>query len=141
MTAALAAGLLVTGGVYLILQRGLIRVAFGFVLLGHAANIIVVSAGGMGLRAAPLLGHADAEDMADPLPQAFVLTAIVITFGITVYLLAMARGGGEDDPGPEALDPDAPDQPAPDQQWEPTDWGPADWGQRSETSDRQDGAR
>jgi multicomponent Na+:H+ antiporter subunit C len=142
MTAALAAGLLVTGGVYLILQRGLVRVAFGFVLLGHAANIIVVSAGGMGLRAAPLLGHADTEDMADPLPQAFVLTAIVITFGITVYLLAMARGGGEDDPGRDALDPDAPDRAdEPDRDWEPTDWGPSEWGQEPESSDRTDGAR
>lgn len=111
MTAALAAGVLVAAAVYLLLQRGLLRVIIGFVLLGHAANIILVAAGGMGLRGAPLLDGADRDEMADPLPQAFVLTAIVITFGLTVYLLALARSGGDDDPGPEARDPDGPDTP------------------------------
>jgi multicomponent Na+:H+ antiporter subunit C len=110
MTAAIAVGILVAAGVYLILQRGLVRVVIGFVALGHAANIILVSAGGMALRGAPLLADADEEavaGMADPLPQAFVLTAIVITFGITVYLLGLARAGGDDDPGDEVLDPDS----------------------------------
>ncbi|QSB13108.1 NADH-quinone oxidoreductase subunit K [Natronosporangium hydrolyticum] len=111
MTAAIAVGILAATGTYLIFQRGLIRITIGFVMLGHAANIIVVAAGGMSLRSAPLLGHGPAEEMADPLPQAFVLTAIVITFGITVYLLALARGGGEEDPGDDALDPDTPDEP------------------------------
>jgi multicomponent Na+:H+ antiporter subunit C len=113
MTAAIGAGILVAAGVYLLLQRGLIRVIIGFILLGHAANIILVAAGGMRLRRAPLLGGeeraADVSAMADPLPQAFVLTAIVITFGVTVYLLALARAGGDDDPGPDTQDPDAPD--------------------------------
>jgi multicomponent Na+:H+ antiporter subunit C len=96
MSAALAVGVLVAGGVYLILQRGLIRVAFGFVLLGHAVNVLLVSAGGMARRGAPLAAHTPPDQAADPLPQAFVLTAIVITFGITVYLLALARLGGDD---------------------------------------------
>jgi multicomponent Na+:H+ antiporter subunit C len=109
MTAAIAVGILVTAGVYLILQRGLIRIALGFIMLGHAANVIVVAAGGMQLRGAPLVGHGPADEMADPLPQAFVLTAIVITFGITVYLLALARGGGDEDPDEGVLDPDTPD--------------------------------
>jgi multicomponent Na+:H+ antiporter subunit C len=112
MTAAIAVGILVAAGVYLILQRGLVRVVIGFVALGHAANIILVSAGGMALRGAPLLADADEEavaGMADPLPQAFVLTAIVITFGITVYLLGLARAGGDDDPDDRVLDPDSPD--------------------------------
>jgi multicomponent Na+:H+ antiporter subunit C len=115
MTAAIAVGILVAAGVYLILQRGLVRVIIGFVALGHAANIILVSAGGMAQRDAPLVAGADESAlarMADPLPQAFVLTAIVITFGITVYLLGLARAGGDDDPDPRALDPDAPDDPA-----------------------------
>jgi multicomponent Na+:H+ antiporter subunit C len=109
MTAAIAVGILVAAGVYLILQRGLVRVIIGFVLLGHAANVLLVAAGGMRLRGAPLLGTGDPAAMADPLPQAFVLTAIVITFGITIYLLALARSGGDDDPGDDAHDPDAPD--------------------------------
>lgn len=105
MTAAIAAGILVAAGVYLILQRGLVRVTIGFVLLGHAANVVLVASGGMALRGAPLIGNDDPATMADPLPQAFVLTAIVITFGITVYLLGLVRAGGEDDP-----DTDGPDQ-------------------------------
>jgi multicomponent Na+:H+ antiporter subunit C len=104
MTAAIAAGILVAAGVYMIFQRGLVRITIGFVLLGHAANVIVVAAGGMGLRGVPLVGSGEVAGMADPLPQAFVLTAIVITFGITVYLLGLARAGGEDDP--EADEPD-----------------------------------
>ncbi len=97
--------LLVAGGTYLVLQRGLVRVTLGFVLLGHAANLVLLAAGGTGRREEPLLGTTDAALAADPLPQAFALTAIVITFGITVYLLALASSGGD----PEADDPaDAP---------------------------------
>lgn len=112
MTAAIAVGILVAAGVYLLLQRGLIRVIIGFVLLGHAANVVLVAGGGMALRDAPLLGgDSNVDGMADPLPQAFVLTAIVITFGVTVYLLAVAHAGGEDDPDDDAADADAPDPP------------------------------
>jgi multicomponent Na+:H+ antiporter subunit C len=122
MTAAIAVGILVAAGVYLILQRGMIRVVIGFVALGHAANIILVSAGGMALRGAPLVDGADEAElagMADPLPQAFVLTAIVITFGITVYLLGLARAGGDDDPGTGVLDPDPDPHGDPDPEAEP----------------------
>ncbi|SHN78651.1 multisubunit sodium/proton antiporter, MrpC subunit (TC 2.A.63.1) [Geodermatophilus obscurus] len=96
MTAAVAVGVLVAGGVYLVLQRNLVRVVLGFVLLGHAVNVLVLAAGGMDRRGLPLIGQGDPATAADPLPQAFVLTAIVITFGITVYLLALARAGGAD---------------------------------------------
>lgn len=108
MTAAIAVGVLVAGGVYLICQRGLVRVAFGFVLLGHAANLVLISSGGMGRRGAPLLAEADPAEAGDPLVQAFVLTAIVITFGITVYLLALVRAGDEATrlPAPRETDSD-----------------------------------
>lgn len=91
MTTALIVGVLVTGGVFLVLRPGLVRVTFGFVLLGHAVNVLLIAAGGLTRRDAPLVGQGDPTQMADPLPQAFVLTAIVITFGITVYLLGLAR--------------------------------------------------
>jgi multicomponent Na+:H+ antiporter subunit C len=97
VTAAVAVGVLVAGGVYLVLQQGLIRIVLGFVLLGHAVNVLLIAAGGMSRRGLPLIGQGDPGDAADPLPQAFVLTAIVITFGITVYLLALARAGGAED--------------------------------------------
>lgn len=104
MTAAIAVGVLVAGGVYLILQRGLLRVVLGFVLLGHAVNVLLVAAGGMARRGAPLIGQVDPEQAADPLPQAFVLTAIVITFAITVYLLGLLRAETGADHDPDALD-------------------------------------
>lgn len=98
MTSAVMVALLVAGGIYLVLQRGLVRVTLGFVLLGHAANLVLLAAGGTSRREPALLGTTDAAGAADPLPQAFALTAIVITFGITVYLLALASSGGEPEP-------------------------------------------
>lgn len=97
MSAAVLVAVLVAGGVYLLMQRGLVRVTFGFILLGHAVNVLLVASGGMSRREPPLLATTDPSVAADPLPQAFALTAIVITFGITVYLLAMAGNGGDDD--------------------------------------------
>jgi multicomponent Na+:H+ antiporter subunit C len=97
MISAVAVGTLVAGGVFLILRHSLVRITFGFILLGHAANILLMAAGGLSRRGAPLVGQNDAAEMADPLPQAFVLTAIVITFGITVYLLGLARAERQDE--------------------------------------------
>jgi multicomponent Na+:H+ antiporter subunit C len=63
-------------------------VLLGFLLLGNATNLLLLSAGGpAGL--APILGYSDPEDMNDPLPQALILTAIVITFGVSAFVLAM----------------------------------------------------
>ncbi|HVM35720.1 MAG TPA: NADH-quinone oxidoreductase subunit K [Actinomycetota bacterium] len=92
MTGALIVGVLVAAGVYLVLQRGIVRVALGFVLLGHAANVLLVLSGGTERRGVPL---ADAQNAppADPLPQAFALTAIVIGLGMTAFLLAVAHRG------------------------------------------------
>ncbi|GLZ02710.1 hypothetical protein Acsp03_01770 [Actinomadura sp. NBRC 104412] len=84
-----AVGVLFAVGFDLLLQRSLIRVVVGFVLLGHGANLALLLAGGAGGRA-PLLGGDDEAQAADPLPQAMALTAIVITFGVTAFLLALA---------------------------------------------------
>jgi len=75
-------------GVYLLVQRSLIRVVLGFVLLGHAANLTLLVSGGP--AAGPPLADVRLGPRADPLPQAMVLTAIVITFGVTALLMAMA---------------------------------------------------
>jgi multicomponent Na+:H+ antiporter subunit C len=101
VTAALAVAVLVAGGVFLVLQRGLVRVILGFVLLGHAANVLLLAAGGMARREPPLVGRVDPAQTADPLPQAFALTAIVITFGITVYLFGLAGAGADAEPDRE----------------------------------------
>lgn len=98
MTAAVIVGALVAGGVFLMLQRGLMRITFGLVLLGHAANVVLLAAGGMYRREVPLIEQiAAVQTAADPLPQAFVLTAIVIAFGVTVYLVTLAGSGTGDD--------------------------------------------
>ncbi|MEV1291843.1 cation:proton antiporter subunit C [Pseudonocardia sp. NPDC049635] len=116
MTAAVVVTVLVTGGVYLILQRELLRVVLGFILLGHGVNVLIISAGGMYNRQPPLLGQQDRAAMADPLPQAFVLTAIVIAFAITVYLLALLKAGDEQGTGHADPDHDEAARSAPDRE-------------------------
>ncbi|MDJ0864679.1 MAG: sodium:proton antiporter [Myxococcota bacterium] len=105
---AVAVFLLVTVGVFLLLHRSLLRVVLGLGCLSHAVNLLVLSGGRWG-RAAPLaVGGVRVEDLADPVPQAFVLTAIVISMAFTLYLLAAmatkARRGGvpEIAPAPES---------------------------------------
>ena len=86
---ALAVSLLTFGGVYLVLSRRIFPAILGFTLLAHAANLVMMAAGRAGDGAPILTGNLDPERLADPLPQAFVLTAIVISMGITLYLLAV----------------------------------------------------
>ncbi len=80
---------LVTTGVYLLLERSLTRVIIGIVLIGNGVNVLFLVAGGQA-GGAPIVGTTPVEEMSDPLPQAMVLTAIVITLGMTAFLLAMA---------------------------------------------------
>jgi len=75
-------------GTYLVLQRKLSRIIIGIALLGHGANVLMVSSGKRGR--APLIGNGPTDGLADPLPQALALTAIVISFGVTALLLALA---------------------------------------------------
>lgn len=75
-------------GVYLMLDRTLTRLLLGFLLVGNATNLLIFLMSGS-FGAAPLVGEADPEDMSDPLPQAFILTAIVITFGVSAFFLAL----------------------------------------------------
>lgn len=87
---ALAAAALFGIGTYLVLQRKLSRIIIGLALISHGANVLLLASGRNGL--APLLGDGPVhpDDFADPLPQAMALTTIVITFGVTALLLAMA---------------------------------------------------
>ena len=92
LTVALLIGVLYAAGTYLLLQRTLTRVVLGLGLLGHGANLLLLQAGGAGGLAPFVSSSSDATvgATADPLPQAMVLTAIVITFGVTAFLLALA---------------------------------------------------
>ena len=85
----LAVAALVGAGVFLVTSRSLSRIVLGFALLGHAAVLALLAAGGRA-GAPPLVG-AEEGDLSDPLPQAFSLTAIVISFGLTLFVLALAR--------------------------------------------------
>lgn len=104
MTLAVTAALLAAGAIYLILQREMLRVILGFVLLGHAANVVLMAAGGSARREAPFGTSDDPSVVADPLPQAFVLTAIVIAFSITIFMLVLSVTGRHDD---STADPNA----------------------------------
>lgn len=90
MSLAIAVAVLAGVGTWLVVRGGAVRLILGFILLGHAANLVIIAAGGTDRRIAPIVdGGVPLEGAADPLPQAFVLTAIVITFGVTVYLLGL----------------------------------------------------
>ncbi len=84
---AFVAAVLFACGSWLLMQRRLSRIIIGIGLLGHGANMLLVTAGG-GPGRAPIIGDGSG-DFSDPLPQALALTAIVITFGVTAFLLAL----------------------------------------------------
>ena len=96
---AITAGVLFAAGTYLLLQKLLSRIIVGLGLVAHAANLVLLGSGGTPGRA-PVLDDSGGP-YSDPLEQALVLTAIVITFGVTAFLLALAyrawdqRGGDE----------------------------------------------
>ncbi|HJC59104.1 MAG TPA: cation:proton antiporter subunit C [Candidatus Dietzia intestinigallinarum] len=121
MTLAIMIGVLTGGGVYLMMQRGMVRVVFGLGLFSHAVNLMLLTAGVSAWRREPLADVNAVEVSADPLPQAFVLTAIVITLAVTVFMLSLAVVSRDDDthripdtgqgppadPGPAGAEPSA----------------------------------
>ena len=88
LTLALTIGVLYTAGVWRLLQRSLSRIVIGLAVIGHGANLLLLAAGGP--AGEPPIAGADPAITADPLPQALALTAIVITFGVSAFLLSMA---------------------------------------------------
>ena len=101
---ALLVGGLYAVGIYLMLRRNLARLVFGLILLGHAANLLIFTVGGL-VRGAPPLVPSGAEvpppGVADPIPQALVLTAIVIGFAVVAFAAVLVGravvGTGSDD--------------------------------------------
>lgn len=84
---AFAAAAMFGFGTWLLMQRRLTRIIIGIGLLGHGANLLLLLSANRRGEAA-FIGTT--EQPADPLPQALALTAIVITFGVTAFLLALA---------------------------------------------------
>lgn len=108
---ALAVGCLYGTGVYMMLRRSMFKLIFGLVLLSHGANLLIFSTGLRFSSSTPLhrqppiipasLKHLPPE-AADPMPQALILTAIVISFGVLAFALVLFHRGyqviGSDDP-------------------------------------------
>lgn len=85
---AATAALLFSIGTWLVMQRKLSRTIIGVSVLTHGANVLLILAGRRGDP--PIVGSHAARTFSDPLPQAMTLTAIVISFGVTAFLLALA---------------------------------------------------
>jgi multicomponent Na+:H+ antiporter subunit C len=102
---AVLVGVLFAGGVYLVLEGTRVRTIFGIVLLGNAANLLILVAGRLTPGAVPLIQEGlSAPDgpIANPLAQALILTAIVIGLALAVFALGLAAVAPDanDDQGP-----------------------------------------
>ncbi|MCL4818507.1 MAG: Na+/H+ antiporter subunit C [Vicinamibacteria bacterium] len=106
MTALLAVviGILYGAGLYLVMRRSIVKLVLGLGLLTHAANLLIFTMGRVSRDGAPIVPPGAAELTApysDPVPQALVLTAIVISFGVQAFLLVLVklahRATGTDD--------------------------------------------
>ena len=89
---AILCGFFVASGIFCLLQRSLVKLVIGVMLLGQAANLIIFSSAGLQSEKPAIITGAETVltgNHADPLPQAIVLTAIVIGFGFTAFLLAL----------------------------------------------------
>ncbi|WP_439533205.1 Na+/H+ antiporter subunit C [Polymorphobacter sp.] len=86
---SLAIGLIMAGGVWLALRPRSFSVVLGLTLMSYAVNLLILVSGRVD-RVMPPLALPGATGLADPLPQALVLTAIVIGFGMTAFLIALA---------------------------------------------------
>ncbi len=91
---AFVVGALYAGGLYLMMRRSIVKLIIGLALLGHAANLLIFTMGGLNHTQPPLI-PADMEQIsgafADPLPQALILTAIVIGFGVQAFALVLLK--------------------------------------------------
>lgn len=92
MYMALAIGVLFSVGVYMILSRSLLRVILGTSLLTHGVHLLLLTMSRLKTGAPPLLGE-EAQSYVDPLPQALILTSIVISFGVTSFFFVLAYKG------------------------------------------------
>jgi multicomponent Na+:H+ antiporter subunit C len=85
-------GVLYAAGVYLLLRRSIVKMILGIIFLGNATNLVIFVSGGL-TKASPAFIEAGqtaaSAEISDPLPQALILTAIVIGFGVTAFALAL----------------------------------------------------
>jgi multicomponent Na+:H+ antiporter subunit C len=87
---SLLVGVLMSVSVWMLLSRNLVKFLFGLVLISNVANLIIFKVGGLTLGAPPLITDGPSVEYANSLPQALVLTAIVIGFGLVSFTLVLA---------------------------------------------------
>src|SRR5688572_1403240 len=91
---AIIVGLLYASGIYMMLRRSLVKLIVGLVLLGNGANLLIFLLGGLVRGKPPIIPPADnvlGEIYADPVPQALILTAIVISFGLQAFAIVLIK--------------------------------------------------
>lgn len=89
---AFTIGCLYAAGIYMMLRRSLFNLIIGLILLSHGANLLIFAAGGLTRGVPPVIPYNRTElptPAADPLPQALILTAIVISFGVVAFALVL----------------------------------------------------
>jgi multicomponent Na+:H+ antiporter subunit C len=89
---AIVIGGLYAAGVYLILRRSIVKMIIGLAILSHAANLLIFTSGRLVRARPPLIAPGEMVALApyaDPLPQALILTAIVISFGVMAFTLVL----------------------------------------------------
>ncbi|QKT04506.1 Na+/H+ antiporter subunit C [Ectothiorhodospiraceae bacterium 2226] len=89
---ALVVGALYAAAIYMLLRRSIVKIVIGLILLSNAANLLIFTAAGLTRAAPPLVPEGALRPVgavADPLPQALVLTAIVIAFGVLAFAVVL----------------------------------------------------
>lgn len=89
---AIVIGVLYAGGFYLMLRRSIVKLIIGLILMSHGASLLIFTAGGLTRAGTPIIPSGTDQPlavMADPLPQALILTAIVISFGVLAFALVL----------------------------------------------------
>lgn len=89
---SLTVGVLYSAGLFLMMRRNIAKVIIGLALLSHGANLLIFTAGGWRMSAPPVVPEgllAPPAPIADPLPQALILTAIVISFGLLAFAITL----------------------------------------------------
>jgi multicomponent Na+:H+ antiporter subunit C len=101
---ALVTGLLYTAGFYMILRRSIVKIIFGLIFLGHAANLLIFTVGRLSRASAPFIAEGAEiapSTIAEPVSQALILTAIVIGFGVQAFAIVLLKKAyievGDDD--------------------------------------------
>jgi multicomponent Na+:H+ antiporter subunit C len=91
---AVVVGVLYAGGLYLMMRRSIVKLILGLALLGHAANLLIFTVGRLTYNQPPIIplgAEQISAPFSDPLPQALILTAIVIGFGVQAFALVLFK--------------------------------------------------